>query len=227
MFFYAGVAKLNGDWLRGEPLRAWLADRTDFAVIGRFFTRVVGALVLQLQRPAARPADRAAAALAAHPAASRSPRRSPSTSRTRSCSRSASSRGWRSARRCSSSRRTGHACAGCARSPGESARRAAEPARLVSTVRRPLSRARWVVVGLLAAYFAVQVLAPLRHFAYPGNVSWTEEGHQFAWHMKLRDKEADARFFVTDGQTRRARGSSTRSSISPTGSSARWPRGPT
>ena len=38
VFFFAGVAKLNGDWLHGEPLRMWLAARTDFAIIGRFFT---------------------------------------------------------------------------------------------------------------------------------------------------------------------------------------------
>jgi hypothetical protein len=42
------------------------------------------------------------------------------------------------------------------------------------------------------------LLVPLRHFAYPGNVSWTEEGHRFAWHMKLRDKEAEATFTVAD-----------------------------
>lgn len=32
------------------------------------------------------------------------------------------------------------------------------------------------------------ILFPLRHYAYPGIVSWTEEGHDFSWHMKLRSK---------------------------------------
>ena len=54
-----------------------------------------------------------------------------------------------------------------------------------------------VVVGLLAAYLAVQLVLPLRHYLYPGNVSWTEEGHNFAWHMKLRTKAGDAVFTVT------------------------------
>ncbi len=54
---------------------------------------------------------------------------------------------------------------------------------------------------LLALWVAVQVLVPLRHLAIPGNVHWTEEGHNFSWHMKLRDKSSTARFFVTvDGQ---------------------------
>jgi hypothetical protein len=45
------------------------------------------------------------------------------------------------------------------------------------------------VLGLMAFFVVFQVLVPLRHLAYPGNVNWTEEGHRLAWHMKLRDKE--------------------------------------
>ncbi len=61
-----------------------------------------------------------------------------------------------------------------------------------------------LVAGLLAAYLAAQLLLPLRHYLYPGNVSWTEEGHNFAWHMKLRTKSGEAVFTVThpgSGQT--------------------------
>lgn len=61
-----------------------------------------------------------------------------------------------------------------------------------------------LVVGLLAAYLAFQLFFPLRHYLYPGNVSWTEEGHNFAWHMKLRTKDGEAVFTVThpgSGQT--------------------------
>ena len=67
-----------------------------------------------------------------------------------------------------------------------------------------LSTTQKVVVGLLAAYLAVQIILPLRHYLYPGNVSWTEEGHNFAWHMKLRTKTGEAVFTVThpeSGQT--------------------------
>ena len=37
---------------------------------------------------------------------------------------------------------------------------------------------------------------PLRHYAYPGNVSWTEEGHQFSWRMMLRDKYTEHIEFI-------------------------------
>jgi hypothetical protein len=47
----------------------------------------------------------------------------------------------------------------------------------------------------------LQILIPLRHWLYPGNVNWTEEGHRFAWHMKLRDKQGQLDIQVTDPKT--------------------------
>ena len=67
-----------------------------------------------------------------------------------------------------------------------------------------LTSSQKVVAGLLAAYLVVQLCFPLRHYLYPGDVSWTEEGHNFSWHMKLRTKDGDAVFTVThprSGQT--------------------------
>jgi len=60
-----------------------------------------------------------------------------------------------------------------------------------------LTSSQKLVAGLLAAYLVVQLVFPLRHFLYPGNVNWTEEGHNFAWHMKLRTKDGDAVFTLT------------------------------
>lgn len=37
MYIYAGIVKINPDWLRLEPMGMWLARRTDFAVIGPLF----------------------------------------------------------------------------------------------------------------------------------------------------------------------------------------------
>ena len=53
-----------------------------------------------------------------------------------------------------------------------------------------------VLFVVLALFVAWQVLMPLRHLLYRGDVSWTEEGHRFSWRMKLRDKEAHATFSV-------------------------------
>ena len=53
----------------------------------------------------------------------------------------------------------------------------------------------------IGVWFSFQVLYPLRHFLYPGKVSWTEEGHRFAWQMKLRDKKGFADFTILDPAT--------------------------
>ena len=58
---------------------------------------------------------------------------------------------------------------------------------------------------LVALYLIVQLLVPLRHFLYPGNVSWIEEGHNFSWHMMVRSKrERTTEFFAVDPVERKA-----------------------
>ena len=61
-----------------------------------------------------------------------------------------------------------------------------------------MSKAQNLVLGFIVLWISIQVLVPLRHLLYPGNVSWTEEGHRFSWQMKLRDKDAIAEFTVRD-----------------------------
>ena len=50
-------------------------------------------------------------------------------------------------------------------------------------------------------FIAFQVFFPLRHILYPGNVSWTEEGHNFAWHMKLNVKKGRLTYDIRDPKT--------------------------
>ncbi|WP_428323871.1 HTTM domain-containing protein [Nitrosopumilus sp.] len=68
-----------------------------------------------------------------------------------------------------------------------------------------LSKNQKIVLSLILIFLVVQITLPLRHYAYPGNVSWTEEGHNFAWHMKLRDKDTVfIEFTATDPSTGRS-----------------------
>lgn len=56
---------------------------------------------------------------------------------------------------------------------------------------------KWTA-SFLIFFAAYQLLFPFRHWLYPGVVHWTEEGHKFAWHMKLRSKGGDATFVIKD-----------------------------
>lgn len=59
------------------------------------------------------------------------------------------------------------------------------------------------IFTFLGLYMTVQILVPLRHFLYAGPAIWNEEGLRFAWHMKLRGKTGLASFTVQypDGHT--------------------------
>lgn len=63
---------------------------------------------------------------------------------------------------------------------------------------------RCVILAGLAVYSAIQILAPLRHWLYPGNPSWTEQGHRFSWRMKLHDKRGSMTFTLTDPENGRS-----------------------
>ena len=96
-------------------------------------------------------------------------------------------------------------------SPGEAFENAelSQPSAKIKTIDKgttcpPLLGSQKLVAGLLAAYLAFQLFFPLRHYLYPGDVNWTEEGHNFAWHMKLRTKSGEAVFNITDPRTGQA-----------------------
>lgn len=60
------------------------------------------------------------------------------------------------------------------------------------------------IMGLLGLHFLVQLLLPLRHqVLYTGNPLWTEEGYRFSWWVMLVEKEGMATFTVSDPATGR------------------------
>lgn len=54
---------------------------------------------------------------------------------------------------------------------------------------------------ILTIFFIYQLLFPLRHWLYPGNLLWTEEGYRFAWHVMAVEKTGQVIFQVTDPVT--------------------------
>jgi hypothetical protein len=190
-YFYGGIAKINGDWLRGEPISSWLLDRTDFPILGSWFAHewvglafAYGGLLLDLLIvplllwPRSRPWAFGFGVLF-HGLNARLFNIGIFPWLMMAATLIFFEPDW--------PRRVG----------------------LLPSVRKPTpdettppspARARLIVSAVLA-YLAVQVLLPLRHLAYRGDVTWSEEGHHFSWRMKLRDKEATVRFLVRDRDT--------------------------
>ena len=60
-----------------------------------------------------------------------------------------------------------------------------------------------LAVAAVTIYLAVQLVLPLRHYAYPGNVRWNEEGYRFAWRVLLTEKVGLVEYRVHDPATGR------------------------
>jgi vitamin K-dependent gamma-carboxylase len=69
--------------------------------------------------------------------------------------------------------------------------------------KRPLNthRLRHVGVAAAAIWAGLQVVVPLRHLAYAGDVRWTEEGYYGSFRVMLTEKAGLLRFTVTDPAT--------------------------
>ncbi len=194
-YFYGGLAKLNPDWLQGWPLRIWLAERTDFPVIGQYFTEEwcvylftyaglifdLAVVPLLLWRPTRLPAFLAAVIF--HVTNSQLFEIDVFPWMMIGATLIFFPPGW--------PRTVLRKLHG---NPGEYT---APP----SNVPRVSGARRTLTVALLGLFVAVQVLVPLRHYLYPGPVWWTNEGYSFGWLMKSRNQVVALRYYVTDRRT--------------------------
>jgi hypothetical protein len=57
------------------------------------------------------------------------------------------------------------------------------------------------LLALLGLHFLVQVLVPWRFALYPGKLFWTEQGYRFSWRVMLMEKTGTAFFYVRDPRT--------------------------
>ncbi len=54
------------------------------------------------------------------------------------------------------------------------------------------------VHAILTTYIFLQLLLPIRHWFFSGNVNWTEEGHRHSWRMMVRSKKGSSVFKIVD-----------------------------
>jgi hypothetical protein len=60
-----------------------------------------------------------------------------------------------------------------------------------------------MIIALLSVYVFFQIIIPLRSWLYPGNLFWTEEGFRFSWRVMLMQKTGSSTFYVVDKATQR------------------------
>ena len=193
VYFYGGIAKLTPDWLHGEPMRARLAERTSFPILGRFFheewmvyTVSYGGLLLDLLivpfllwRRTRVAAFCAAAAFHLLNAQWFSIGVFPWLAI--SATTLFFSPDW--PRRIVKHLRAVHVSA------------EATQWKLPSTYRQG------IVLSFVALYVVIQVLIPLRPFLWHGGVEWTCAEHRFSWRMLMSRGSRTAYFYVTDPNT--------------------------
>lgn len=190
VYFYGGIAKLNPDWLLGQPLGEWLARRADLVLIGPVLAQPWAGLVfawsgllidlivpfLLLQRRT----FWIGAALAV------------AFNTLNGLIFSIGVFPWLMVAALTLFPRPDwpRLLLG-AQAPALPTGRAPE-------TRRRAGRAALVLLVALHLYAFSQMLIPLRHWLYPSDVAWSEEGHRFSWRMKLRDKDATVQFLAVD-----------------------------
>ena len=207
-YFYGGLAKLYLDWLQGDPMRIWMANETDFPLLGRWFTEewmvylvswsglvfdllvvpallwprtrwfAVVALVLFHRFNAGMfsigifPMFGTLSVILFLP---------PSLPRT------------------IYNKIAGRKPARAKVSQAPATLSAARAGLLTRFTDRPFVERLTVILVLL--YLAIQLVVPFRHWLYPGNTAWTDQGDRFAWRMMLVSKVGDISFVVRDPAT--------------------------
>ena len=57
------------------------------------------------------------------------------------------------------------------------------------------------VLMIVSLFFVIQLLFPWRYLLYPGELFWTEEGFRFSWRVMLMEKAGYIQFKIVDGET--------------------------
>ncbi|WP_167273379.1 HTTM domain-containing protein [Dyadobacter arcticus] len=56
---------------------------------------------------------------------------------------------------------------------------------------------KWLFIGF-SVFFVFQLTFPFRCLLYPGELFWTEQGYRFSWRVMLMEKAGNAQFLVKD-----------------------------
>ncbi len=60
-----------------------------------------------------------------------------------------------------------------------------------------------ILKSILIPFFIIQLLLPWRYLLYPGELFWTEEGYRFSWRVMLIEKAGNTNFKIVDEKTKK------------------------
>ena len=60
----------------------------------------------------------------------------------------------------------------------------------------------YVIAKIVVLFFVFQLLFPWRYLLYPGELFWNEEGYRFSWRVMLIEKSGIASFKIVDAKTK-------------------------
>ncbi len=185
-YFFGGIAKINPDWLRGYPLHNWLLDDLDFPIIGKYFTEDWMILIMSYSRLIL---DLAVVPVLLFK----------------------KTRVWGFIVICSFHLMNDQLfsigifpwfmmAATTLYFAPEWPRKALNyilpkkgAPELPITSEFQYNKKTFIV---LVIFVTILVVTPFRHLLIKGNVLWTEEGHKYSWHMKLRGKYGTTEFLI-------------------------------
>ncbi len=58
-----------------------------------------------------------------------------------------------------------------------------------------------IFIGFCVLHFTIQLIMPFRYLCYPDRLFWTEQGYRFSWRVMLMEKAGKTFFNVTDNDT--------------------------
>ncbi|MDP5106457.1 MAG: HTTM domain-containing protein [Polaribacter sp.] len=59
-----------------------------------------------------------------------------------------------------------------------------------------------IIVSILGFFLLIQLIFPWRYILYPGELFWTEEGYRFSWRVMLMEKAGATTFKIVDKETK-------------------------
>lgn len=76
--------------------------------------------------------------------------------------------------------------------------------KFVTEVDKAVHSRRNSATFFIGIFVVFQLLVPMRYLLYSGNLLWNEEGFRFSWRVMLMQKTGVATFYVVDKQTQRS-----------------------